>query len=59
MASLEKRHCFREVVRNGWLPNVQSIACNFPTGTNNGKISSAYNAVSGETITYQYDSLNR
>jgi hypothetical protein len=32
---------------------------NFPTGTNNGKISSAYNAVSGETITYQYDSLNR
>ena len=32
---------------------------NFPSGTNNGKISSAYNAVSGETITYQYDSLNR
>jgi RHS repeat-associated protein len=32
---------------------------NFPTGTNNGKISSAYNAVTGETITYQYDSLNR
>jgi RHS repeat-associated protein len=30
---------------------------NYPTGTNNGKISSA--VVSGETITYQYDSLNR
>ena len=28
-------------------------------GTNNGKISSMYNAVSGETVTYTYDSLNR
>jgi len=33
---------------------------NYPTnGTNNGKVSSMYNAVSGETITYTYDSLNR
>ena len=32
---------------------------NYPTGTNNGKISSMYNAISGETITYTYDSLNR
>jgi RHS repeat-associated protein len=32
---------------------------NFPTGTNNGKIGSSYNALSGETIAYQYDSLNR
>lgn len=30
---------------------------NYPTGANNGKLSSA--VVSGETITYQYDSLNR
>jgi RHS repeat-associated protein len=30
-----------------------------PNGTNNGKISSMYNAVSGETVTYAYDSLNR
>jgi len=29
------------------------------TGLNNGKIASKYNAVSGETVTYQYDSLNR
>jgi len=31
----------------------------YPTGTNNGKIGSMYNAVSGETVTYTYDSLNR
>ncbi len=30
-----------------------------PTGTNNGKISSQYDAISGETVTYAYDSLNR
>ena len=31
----------------------------YPSGTNNGKISSQYDAISGETVTYQYDSLNR
>ena len=31
----------------------------YPTGTNNGKMASQYNAISGETVTYQYDSLNR
>jgi RHS repeat-associated protein len=34
-----------------------SYTYNYPTGTNNGKISSQ--VVSGETITYQYDSVNR
>jgi len=29
------------------------------TGQNNGKISSQYNAISGETVQYVYDSLNR
>jgi RHS repeat-associated protein len=37
----------------------QNLSYNYPTGTNNGKISSMYNAISGETITYTYDSLNR
>jgi len=37
----------------------ENLTYNYPTGTNNGKISSLYNAVSGETITYAYDSLNR
>jgi RHS repeat-associated protein len=37
----------------------ESLTYNYPTGTNNGKISSMYNAISGETITYTYDSLNR
>ncbi len=32
---------------------------NYPSGTNNGKISSTYEALSGETISYTYDSLNR
>ena len=32
---------------------------NYPTGNDNGKISSMYDAVSGETVTYAYDSLNR
>jgi len=31
----------------------------YPTGTNNGKISSMTDNISGETVTYQYDSLNR
>ena len=37
----------------------QNITYNFPAGTNNGKIASQSDAVSGETVTYQYDSLNR
>jgi RHS repeat-associated protein len=31
----------------------------YPSGTNNGKISSQYDTISGETVTYAYDSLNR
>jgi YD repeat-containing protein len=34
-----------------------SATYNYPTGTNNGKISSS--VINGETVTYQYDSLNR
>ena len=37
----------------------ENLTYNYPTGTNNGKISSMSNAISGETITYTYDSLNR
>jgi RHS repeat-associated protein len=37
----------------------ENLTYNYPTSTNNGKISSMYNAVSGETVTYTYDSLNR
>jgi hypothetical protein len=36
-----------------------NITYTFPAGTNNGKISSQTDAISGETVTYQYDSLNR
>jgi RHS repeat-associated protein len=36
-----------------------SLTYNYPSGTNNGKLSSMYNAISGETVTYTYDSLNR
>jgi YD repeat-containing protein len=35
------------------------ISYNFPAGTNNGKVSSQTDNLSGETVTYQYDSLNR
>ena len=35
------------------------ISYNFPAGTNNGKISSQLDNLSAETVTYQYDSLNR
>jgi len=38
---------------------IQNLAYNYPTGTNNGKLSSMSDAVSGETVTYTYDSLNR
>lgn len=34
-----------------------SATYNYPAGTNNGKISSS--VINGETVTYQYDSLNR
>ncbi len=39
----------------------ENLTYNYPTGTNNGKVSSMYNAVSGETITYAYyyDSMSR
>src|ERR1700733_8063 len=37
----------------------ENLTYNYPAGTNNGKVSSMYNAVSGETVTYAYDSLNR
>ena len=37
----------------------QTFTYTYPTGTNNGKISSEQIGVNGETITYQYDSLNR
>ncbi len=39
--------------------SVENLTYNYPAGANNGKIGSMYNAVSGETITYTYDSLNR
>jgi RHS repeat-associated protein len=37
-----------------------NVTYNYPAaGANNGRISSMTNAISGETIVYQYDSLNR
>jgi RHS repeat-associated protein len=38
---------------------VENLTYDYPSGANNGKLTSMYNAVSGETITYTYDSLNR
>ena len=35
------------------------ISYNFPAETNNGKISTQTDNLSAETVTYQYDSLNR
>jgi RHS repeat-associated protein len=36
-----------------------NMTYNYPSGTNNGKISSQSDTISGETVTYAYDSLNR
>ena len=36
-----------------------SLTYNYTTGQDNGKIASQYNAISGETVQYVYDSLNR
>src|ERR1700685_3309524 len=36
-----------------------AIAYNYPSTGNNGKISSQTDTVSGETVTYAYDALNR
>ncbi len=38
---------------------VENLTYNYPTGTNDGKISYMSNALSGEKISYTYDSLNR
>ena len=46
------------VLNNAYGPQ-ENRTYNYPAGANNGKISSMYNAISGETITYAYDSLNR
>jgi RHS repeat-associated protein len=45
-----------DVYNDLWLEN---LTYNYPTGANNGKISSTSNAISGETVSYTYDSLNR
>ncbi len=37
----------------------QNVTYTFPSATNNGKIVSQTDNISGETVTYQYDSLNR
>ncbi len=40
--------------------STENLTYTYPAGpNNNGKVSSMYNAVSGETVTYTYDSLNR
>ena len=36
-----------------------NMTYNYPSGTNNGKISSQKDNLTGETVTYAYDSLNR
>ncbi|HLG96093.1 MAG TPA: RHS repeat-associated core domain-containing protein [Bryobacteraceae bacterium] len=36
-----------------------NVTYNYTAGANNGKIASMTDAISGETVTYQYDSLNR
>ena len=43
-----------------YLPSSKiNITYNYTAGSNNGKIASATDSLSGETVTYQYDSLNR
>ncbi len=40
--------------------STENLTYTYPAGpNNNGKVSSMYNAVSGETVTYTYDSLTR
>ena len=46
-------------VTNITIPGQLNMTYNFPTGSNNGKISSQTDAITAETVTYQYDSLNR
>jgi RHS repeat-associated protein len=41
------------------LPGQIDINYNFPSGTNNGKLTSQTDNISGETVSYLYDSLNR
>lgn len=44
---------------NVTVPGVLNMSYAYPVGANNGKISSQTDALSGETVTYAYDSLNR
>ena len=40
------------------VPGQINMTYTFPSGTNNGKISSQYDGISHETVIYQYDALN-
>ena len=40
-------------------PGVMDLNYVYPASTNNGQIASQYDALSGETVSYQYDSLKR
>ena len=40
-------------------PGVNSVSYAYPSTNNNGKISSQSDGISGETVSYTYDALNR
>ncbi len=44
---------------NVTIPGQINMTYNYPAGANSGKISSQSDSISGETVTYTYDSLNR
>jgi hypothetical protein len=50
-----ERRYDRVLVQSAGRTTVENLTYNYPAGTNNGKIGSMYNAVSGETVTYTYD----
>ena len=50
------------IIYNGGSPTYQNtlnISYTYPTGTNNGKITTQKDLISGEEVAYSYDSLNR
>jgi RHS repeat-associated protein len=55
---LSVRTVLGSLIRPGPLRSSE-LAHLFPAGTNDGKISTQTDNLSGETVTYQYDSLNR
>jgi hypothetical protein len=60
-SGVTETRCYNTMMQltNITIPGQLNMTYNYPSGTDSGKISSQTDNISGETVTYAYDSLNR